>query len=164
LAKRLADQKAGGDLRMLADCKVGDVSEGVKVRLDSDHVERRHGTITEMLPAYEGKGRWSGRVLPFSACVQAARAAQGGILKRLSGIVGLFGALEIQFLDGPLFADRDYLARARTLSLSESPKTENIWWEGVVSDPLTGKDILRHVQYLRFMKASSPLWTDARAG
>jgi hypothetical protein len=163
LTRRLAEQKAGGDLRMLAGCKVGDVSEGAPVRLDRDGLERRQGTITEMLAAYEGKGRWDGRVLPFSACVQAARAAQDGILKRLSGIVGLFGALEIQFLNGPLFADRDYVARARTLSLSESPKTENIWWEGVVSDPRTGKDILRHVQYLRFMKASSPLWDESKA-
>ncbi|HVY03809.1 MAG TPA: hypothetical protein VG983_09145 [Caulobacterales bacterium] len=158
--KRLASQKSGGDLRILKHCKVGDVSNPVPTRLDSasDAAERRQKTITEPLPAYVGKGKWPGRVVPIGTCVQVMRAAQGEILKR-TGAVGLFGALEVQFINGPVLMDTDYLNVCKTLSLSESPKTENIWWEGTLTDK-SGKLIATHLQYLRFMKASSPEWAE----
>ena len=158
--KRLKTQKAGGDLRILGDCKVGDESSWVPVRQESsaDGAERRQSNITEPLPAYQGKGKWAGKVVPIGSCVNVLRAAQGEILKR-TGAVGLFGALEIQFVNGPVLADTDYLNQCKTLSLSESPKTENIWWEGELKDK-SGKLIATHLQYLRFMKGSSPLWAE----
>ncbi len=158
LAKLLKSQKEGGDLRMLAACKVGDVSDPRTTRVDAEQFATRKAAMTEWLPQFDGKNRWNRPIAPMSSAVGLARAAQGGILKRLDGIVGLFGALEVQYINGPLFADQDYSVVAKTLSLSESPKTENIWWEGVMSDPKTNKPIARHLQYLRFMKGSSPLW------
>ncbi len=158
--QRLATQKSGGDLRILKNCKVGDVSKPVPSRVDStsDAATRRQGNITEPLAAYRGEGKWNGKVVPIGTCVNVLRAAQGEILKR-TGAVGLFGALEIQFVNGPVMADTDYLNVCKTLSLSESPKTENIWWEGTLTDK-SGKLIVTHLQYLRFMKGSSPDWAD----
>jgi hypothetical protein len=47
--------------------------------------------------------------------------------------------------------------------LTESPKTENLWWQCIHSDAESGRDIVSVLQYLRFMKAASPQWSEARA-
>ena len=79
------------------------------------------------------------------------------MLAKATSSVGLFGALETQQLAGPLKAGVDYVARTRMLKLTESPKTENAWYEVLVADQ-AGQDVARVVYYLRFMKGSSPLW------
>jgi hypothetical protein len=33
-----------------------------------------------------------------------------------------------------------------------------MWWTVTYSEPSTGADVVTVLQYLRFMKASSPLW------
>ena len=70
--------------------------------------------------------------------------------------VGLYGALEVQNLDGPLKAGVDYLARTKVLKLTESPKTENVWYEVVFAEG--GRDVARVLYLLRLLKGSSPLW------
>lgn len=65
--------------------------------------------------------------------------------------------------DGPLIADCEVRARAQVLMLTESPKTENLWWQCTHSGAESGRDIVSILQYLRFMKASSPLWSEERA-
>ena len=72
--------------------------------------------------------------------------------------VGLFGALEVEQIAGPLHAGVDCLARTKVLKLSESPKTENVWYEVVFTATDGGPDIARVLYLLRFMKGSSPLW------
>ncbi len=78
-------------------------------------------------------------------------------------MVGLFGAIEVQHLNGPLFVETDYLARGRVLAVSETPKTEFFWYESTLTDPVEGTDIASMLMMLRFMKASSPLWPSLRA-
>jgi hypothetical protein len=72
--------------------------------------------------------------------------------------VGLFGALQVQQLRGPIRAGVDYLARTRILKLTESPRTENVWYDVTFNDPARGEVVGTTLYYLRFMKASSPLW------
>jgi hypothetical protein len=50
----------------------------------------------------------------------------------------------------------DYQARTRVLKLSESPKTENVWYEVIFTE--AGRDIARVLYFLRVLKGSSPLW------
>ena len=52
-------------------------------------------------------------------------------------------------------ADTPYLVRAKVLALSESPKTENVWYRAWAADPATGEDVCTMLMYLRYMKASS---------
>jgi len=59
---------------------------------------------------------------------------------------------------GPLRAGVDYLAATRVLKLTESPKTENVWYEVVFTDAKGGPDLGRVLYLLRFLKGSSPLW------
>ena len=120
---------------------------------------KRLDTLTEPLPAYEGKDdRFAGTLLPPSACVQLFCSIQRQRLDLDGPAVGLYGAIEIEYIDGPLLADTNYSSHARILALSESPKTENLWWEVVLSDPATGKPVARMLQYLRFLKGSSALY------
>jgi hypothetical protein len=66
--------------------------------------------------------------------------------------------LEIRIADGPLRAGHDYVGRTTMLKLTESPKTENAWYDVDIADATTGKDVATVTFMIRFMKASSPLW------
>lgn len=138
-------------LRILAALNVGDEAEDIPVRIEPDVLAKHLEIITETHPAYE-RG-----VLPPSQAVRLAHMTRGKTMaKATQPHVGLFGALEVQHLAGPLMAGVDYSARTKILTLTESPKTENSWHEVIFA--LDGRDIARVLFYLRFLKASSPLW------
>jgi hypothetical protein len=89
---------------------------------------------------------------------QLYRGVEAELFSR-TGVVGLFGAIEHQFLTGPLRVDKDYVARAEIIALTESPKTENVWYKAHIKDPATDQEAGWMIMYLRFLKASSPLYT-----
>ncbi len=139
-------------LRILSAAKVGDEAGDLTVAVDREQLDRRLETITERLPAYEGEKA----VLPPSMQVALYRGSVQEKLYRTDGpAVGLFGAIELQEMGGPLRADTPYKVRAKILALSESPKTENVWYRAWAADPETGKDIHSMLMYLRYMKGSS---------
>ena len=153
LVGRMAGQGPAepGRLRILAALEVGDEGEAA-VRLEPEALQRHLTIITETLPAYaEG-------ILPPSQAVSLAHQARSAALgKAAQPHVGLFGALDVQHLAGPLKAGVDYRAKTRILKLTESPKTENSWHEVVLAEG--GRDVARVLFYLRLLKASSPLWS-----
>ena len=146
-----------GALRLLAACKVGDETADVPLRVSAEAVARRLETIPERIDAYEPKDGLPA-VLPPAIAVQLFRDVEKTLWSRIEPVVGLFGAIELQFLKGPLRAETDYVGRGRILALSESPKTENIWYQAWARDPATGEDVGWMIMYLRFLKASSALW------
>ncbi|HEV2364827.1 MAG TPA: hypothetical protein VGS12_11595 [Caulobacteraceae bacterium] len=156
LVGRLAGQAraAKGALRILGQVAEGDTVEAVAGRIGAEAVAARLKTIPETMPQYQADPP----VLPPSLAVHLYRAAQTKLLKLAGPVVGLFGAIELQALAGPLTAETDYILRARVLALSESPKTENVWFQAWAADPASGEDVGWMIMYLRFMKASSPLW------
>jgi len=158
---RLAKLRRGGDLRILAGRAEGDEVTLSDYRIAS--ARERLEVITEPLPAYHGEGPWDGEVAPMSHVVHGLLGVQRELTERRISATGLYGALEIQFLDGPLLTDRDYTAVGRIVALTESPKTENMWWTCTFSDPQTGSDVVSVLQYMRFMKGSSPLWAEDSA-
>ena len=79
----------------------------------------------------------------------------GGIRGR-GGAVGLFGAIELANLSGPMLLGRSYEVSGTVLAVGQSPKTEYAWFEVTASDGFTPVACL--VMQLRFMKASSPLY------
>ena len=74
--------------------------------------------------------------------------------------VGLFGAIEIQYLNGPVTSNTNYSLVGRALAVSESPKTEVLWYEATLSDPATGTPVARMIKMDRLMKGASPLWNE----
>jgi hypothetical protein len=99
------------------------------------------------------------RVLPPSHLVHMSHMTRREVLRNAAQpSVGLFGALEVEQYAGPLRAGVDYLARTRVLKLTESPRTENVWYEVIFTGQDGGPDLGRVLYLLRFMKGSSPLW------
>lgn len=143
---------APGGLKILSGVKPGDEVTGLEVTVSREAVDRRLETITEHLPQYDGDKA----ILPPSMMVHLFRgSAQEKLYKTDGFAVGLFGAIELQSISAPTCCETPYLVRAKVLALSESPKTENVWYRAWAADPATGEDVCSMLMYLRYMKASS---------
>jgi len=161
LSKRLAAQTPSepGRLRILAAMVIGEEHHDLPVRIEPEGLTSYLERITEPLAAYGDEA-----VLPPAQIVHMAHMTRKSVLaKGAQPSVGLFGALEIELYAGPLRAGVDYLARTKVLKFSESPKTENVWYEVIFTDKdaqtsKEGPDLGRVLYLLRFMKGSSPLW------
>jgi len=158
LSRRIQAQEPAprNAIRILSHVHVGAEAHDIPLTVARDSLAERLQTITEPLDRYAGDRA----VLPPSMVVHLAHGARSAVVGAAQG-VGLFGALEIQFLQGPLRAGVAYVGRTRVHALTESPKTENVWYDVLIADPATGRDQARVTFCLRFMKASSPLWSEA---
>jgi hypothetical protein len=157
LARRLAGQTPAepNALRILKALSIGEEHHGMPVRVEADYLSTSLERLTEPLPAYRDD-----LVLPPSHLVHLAHQTRTRVLANSARpSVGLFGALEVEQFHGPLRAGVDYLARSKVLKLTESPKTENVWYEVVFTAQDGRPDLGRVLYLLRFLKASSPLWT-----
>ena len=143
-----------GALRILGEIAVGDEARDMAVRVTREKLDKALATITEPMDAYAKDA-----VLPPSQIVHLAHMTRATVMAKQKKAVGLFGALETQVFAGPLRADVDYLARSRILKLTESPKTENVWYEVIFRQSGADHDAGLVLYCLRFMKASSPLWS-----
>jgi hypothetical protein len=155
LARRMETQTPTdpGNLRILRAMAIGDEHHDLPIRLEPDHLASYLERITEVVPAYRDG------VLPPAQVVHLAHMTRKAVLaKAAQPSVGLFGALEVEAIAGPLRAGVDYLARTKVLKFSESPRTENVWYEVIFSGKDGGPDLGRVLYLLRFMKGSSPLW------
>ena len=151
---RLSDVPEANDLRILKALSVGDESKPTPARVPKPDVERLK-YITEPLPAYTTDPS----SLSPSTAVQIMRAGERDVLPRDGNTgVGLFGAIEVQHINGPIYADTDYTNTIKVLAVSETPKTEYFWYEATLRDEGNKTDIATMLMMLRFMKASSKLW------
>lgn len=156
LARRMAEQAPAdpGRLRIYADIKVGDTTADIPMRVNRADYDAGLGRITERLAIYDEKG-----VLSPAFAIRLAHMSRPFVLaKAKTPYVGLFGALEVRHLQGPLLADRDYVGRTTMRKLTESPKTENAWYDVDIADAATGRDVASVTFMIRAMKPSSPLW------
>ena len=149
---------------LLAGVAVGDELGPTVVHVDGARQQRLldDDLCTEPLDWYRTTSPWGGPIaLPQHVVhtlfrvgedrCNAAVAANGGAL-------GMFGAIEIENLDGPLLLDRDYTVAGRIVALGESPKTEYAWFELTASDG--DRAVTRLFMQLRFVKSSSPAFAE----
>ena len=147
------------DLRIFRDFQGEREMSGIPVRVEEEVVARRLDVIVEPLDEYVGTDRYGERVLPPSMLVRALTAYHNTMLRDWPDLgVGLYGAIEIEHLAGPCFIEHDYAVRGRVLAVGETPRTEYLWYESVLSEPSGGVDRARMLMMLRFMKDSSPAW------
>lgn len=147
---------AAGELRILADFEVGEEQKDIPLRVEIDFLDASLTRITEPLDLYA-----TDHVLPPSHAIKLSHIVRPVVLAKVKSSVGLFGALEVRHLKGPLLAGRDYLGRTKILKLTQSPKAEAAWYDVFISDKETGEEVAVVRYMLRFMKASSPLWDKA---
>ena len=144
-----------GSLRILAAFRPGE-SLGT-LRLDPDAERQREvlERMTEPLPWYSSDSPWGG---PIAAPSTVVNLLYGEILnpvkEKMGQRVGLFGAIEIRFSGGPVLLNQAYDVSGEIVALSETPKTEVLWfdsWAGA-----RGQRVATMRMMLRSMKAASP--------
>jgi len=159
LARKLAEPRDPGEMRMLAHLSPGDGTAPVRVRLaDEKEATPRLDAITEPLDWYTGASPWGGPIANPGLVVHLMVQAQEGLKLGRAQAVGLYGAIEIRHFAGPVFSDREYEVSARILATGQTPKTEYLWYETSLREPGSTAEVAGMTMMLRFMKASSPLW------
>ena len=141
----------GAGLRILADVRAGLELGPLEVNLTSKTQRERleKGLISDPLPQYADVAT------PSTLVELLWRAPTDALRGRIGRAVGLFGAIEVAQLDGPVRLDRDYQVRAEIVGVGESPKTEFLWFDSEARSK-EGRPVATMRMLLRFMKASSP--------
>jgi hypothetical protein len=163
LLRRPLDRFDAGQLRILGGLKVGDQFEECDALLTKDAMTERMKVITEPLEWYTKPSPWGGAIATPATMVQLLYSQSIATLRtKLGRAVGLFGAIELRNINGPVLVDHPYRVTGSIVALGQSPKTEYMWFETAL-DEKAGKRIAEMRMLLRFMKASSPKYQDATA-
>ena len=150
---RLKENHPNPELRMLSDVVTGTPSPPCPVNITDEQIEERLSLTTEPMDCYVRSG-----VAPIAPYVHAFRGVEDHIIPVRGPFVGMFGAIEVQYLSGPVVANRDYVSNGHVIALSASPKTEIVWYTATLSDADTGLDVARMIKMDRLLKSASPLW------
>jgi hypothetical protein len=164
LMRRPLDRFDSGELRILGGLKVGDRFEECDAFLKKEAMAERMKVITEPMEWYTKPSPWGGSIATPATMVQLLYSQSIATLReKLGRAVGLFGAIELRNINGPVFAEHPYRVGGSIVALGQSPKTEYMWFETALNEPDNGKRVAEMRMLLRFMKASSPKYQDAAA-
>jgi hypothetical protein len=152
---RMAKLRPSGPLVILSDVVVGQkgTANGETVSLGFDEpkgnlypfsLNDKLKMITESSPWYtrEGGGAspWGKAIIPIEMIsVLTQYTSHDAGFKTRGPAVGLFAALEIKLIDGPLFVGEPYLLEREIVALSQSKRTESNWIKTSVFDAATRK-------------------------
>jgi len=157
LATKDLSKYDSGEYKILKDVHPGDKFPIVQATITRQVLEDRMKVITEPLPWYVGDSPWGGPIVTPTVMVSALTTAQTRFLQGSQGMgVGLWGAIEIRNVNGPVFVDQPYTTSGEVVARGQSPKTEYIWYESYLEDA-DGKRIAEMLIQLRFMKDSADL-------
>lgn len=148
------------ELKILRRVEAGMSLGDQQLQIDSSKQFERfdRGLISDPLPWFREASRWGGVVAAPCTFVQYFWGPQTQVLKPSVGdAVGLFGAIEIANVHGPLLLDRTYRVRSHVICVGQSPKTEYLWFDTTASDD-SDQLVASFRMMLRFMKASSALY------
>ncbi len=163
LLRRPLDRFDPGQLRILGGLKGGDRFEECDAFLTKDAMTERMNVITEPLEWYTKPSPWGGAIATPATMVQLLYSQSIATLRgKLGQAVGLYGAIELRNINGPVLVEHPYRVSGSIVALGQSPKTEYMWFEPALNE-VSGKRIAEMRMLLRFMKASSPLYRDAIA-
>lgn len=147
-----------GELRILEGVAAGNAIPEAEVAMPSDHQRSRLDVITEPLEWYAESSPWGGPVASPATIVHHLYAHPARVIGSKAGrAVGLFGAIEVRHVNGPLVLDETYRVGGEVVAVGESPKTEYVWFESH-ADAADGRRVAEMRMQLRWMKASSPLY------
>ncbi len=162
LLRRPLDRFNSGDLRIIKHIQPGDAIAPVDAVFTTDALTQHLQYTTEPLDLYRNS-KWGGAVVPISSYVSLLYGQAASPLRSsVKNVVGLFGAIEIRNINGPLLVDQHYTTGGTVVAVGQSPKTEYYWYE-TWADDANGVRIAEHRMLTRFMKASSPEYREAAA-
>ena len=116
--------------------------------------QRREDT-TEPLEWFFGDSPWGRPIAGPLALARLVRPAFRWM--DTQGALSIVGGMEVQFVHGPLFLDKDYVVGGRVIGATTSPKTEVVWFESSVSDPVTETEVARGLLMMRYFPAPEPI-------
>ena len=154
-----------GELRILSAMKPGDLLGDYRLTVDAErqHSAIRQGAMTEPLDWYTAASPWGGPIASPSAVVGLLYTRLLADAKEAMGAhVGLFGAIEVCFRHGPVLLDNSYRVTGEVAALSQTPKTEVLWFDSRALDD-DGSVVAQMRMMLRQMKQSSPRYADTPA-
>jgi len=156
LRRKLESIRPISELRILKNLEVGARCEDQRCFVENSFLDAQLGVITEPLSCYKTSNEFSGRVLPVTQVVRAFDPPEVALITEVEPpFVGLYGAIEIEFINGPVFAETEYKGSGEIVGLSDSPQTEILWRDSIL---MTDKPIARMLKMDRLMKNSSPRW------
>jgi len=154
-----------GELRILSAMKPGLGLGDYRLTVDTErqYSAIRQGAMTEPLDWYTSVSPWGGPIASPSAVVGLLYTRLLAEAKDSMGAhVGLFGAIEVRFRHGPVFLDRSYRVTGEVAALSQTPKTEVLWFDSRAVD--SNDNVVAQMRMMvRQMKQSSPLYGDTAA-
>ncbi len=151
-------------LRMLSTAKIGmTLPTVVESPYEGDQRDRvTSGIMTAPLDWYVDGSPWGATIC---SPLTVSRLMTGDVMKPLEKLVGrtvgLYGALEMHQVKGPLFLDEDYVVGGVLTDVSETPKTEVAWcdmWAARASAP--DEVVATFTVMTRLLKAASPLYAE----
>ena len=164
LHARKLDKHPPGELRILDGATAGDSFRVVDTSVPHEQLDARLKVITEPMHYYIDDARWGGRVPTTPNQVNALIEPANAYLREMrTGAIGLYGAIELRNVNGPMLVDTPYRAGGTLLHAGDTPKTEYLWFDTWADDE-AGKRIVEMRMMLRFMKASSQKYAKATAG
>ena len=156
LRRKLESIRPISELRILKNLEVGARCEDQRCFVEDSFLDAQLGVITEPLSCYKTSNEFSGRVLPVTQVVRAFDPPEVALITEVEPpFVGLYGAIEIEFINGPVLAETEYKGCGEIVGLSDSPQTEILWRDSIL---MTDKPIARMLKMDRLMKNSSPRW------
>ena len=156
LRRKLESIRPISELRILKNLKVGARCEDQRCFVENSFLDAQLGVITEPLSCYKTSNEFNGRVLPVTQVVRAFDPPEVALITEVEPpFVGLYGAIEIEFINGPVLAETEYKGSGEIVGLSDSPQTEILWRDSIL---MTDKPIARMLKMDRLMKNSSPRW------
>ncbi len=159
LQGRLAAIRPAGELRILESLSVGAQASLPGCSVADAYVDAQLRVITEPFSGYENAAKFGGRVLPITQLVRGFDPVEQVLVQTVpKPFVGLYGAIEIEYINGPALSETPYTVNGEIVGLSDSPQTEILWRELVMKQ--NDQPVARMLKMDRLMKNSSPLWTD----
>jgi hypothetical protein len=82
------------------------------------------------------------------------------VLLPLTGeAVGLFGAIEVGYVNGPFLLNQNYQIKSEVVCVGQSPQTEFVWYDSTATNE-AGELVATMRMQSRIMKSSSPAYQD----
>jgi hypothetical protein len=142
-----------GELTMLRNVSPGLELPARPVVLSGDN--QRHllgaGLLSEPHEYYRGPTPWGGPIASPLSEVDLLTPVERDLRPLLpDGVVGMYGAIELRHHGRPVLLERTYEVGGRVLAVSDSPRTEILWYESTAA--LDGEAVVTMLMMTRLVK------------
>ena len=132
----------------------------VQARPDKQFQRYDTHVISDPLPEYRYPDHWPEVVAAPCTIIEYLWAyPMQGLNPYVGESVGLFGAIEIGFTNGPFLLNKPYHLQSEVICVGQSPQTEYVWYETRALNK-DQKLVATMLMQSRVMKASSSAYSD----